>query len=300
VSAASVISLVWVLLLAFVGPLLAAGVLAESLGLLDLAAWDLDLEEVLLPLLGLILLPPLVTAMAELAKFHEQPSLRRWVSRLPLSYPIALSLGLALLLMLVVTPVLQLRRWHDGRRTQHLPLLVKEGRFEELSEDIRSWLEEITGTEGRREELRGVASWPLRVLRFAAASLLRSVVSDDPVRLRSGDVEIALFAMNLSVTAPKDVVFRVRSALHKRLALTEAFLTWSEVPQRFEAELMERHRAKDLTLDQRIESLESLQMEIDAADIKSDEWDVLYRLRLQVERDAYEAAARARPRARAG
>ena len=300
VSAASVISLVWVLLLAFVGPLLATGILCEWLGLLDFTAWDLDLVEVLVPLLGLILLPPLVTLMAEISNFHESPSLGGWVSRIPLSYPIALSLGLGLLLMLVVTPVLQLRRRREGRTTQHLPLIVKEGRFEELSEDIRAWLEQITGTKARQEEFRGIASWPMRVLRFAAARLLRSVVADDPVRLRAGDVEIALFAMNLSVTAPKDEVFRVRAALHKRLALTEAFLTWSEVPQRFEAELMELRLAKDLTLGERIAALEALQEEIDAAEIKSDEWDVLYRLRLQVERDAYEAAALARSRAKAG
>ena len=300
VSAASVISLVWVLLLAFVGPVLAIGILAESLGVLDLAAWDVDLDEVLLPLVGLLVLPPVVTLMAEVSRLHESLSLRRWVGGIPLSYPIALSLGLGLLLMIVVTPMLQLQRWRDGRATQHLPLIIKEGRFEELTRDIEGWLEEITGATANQDELRGVASWPMRVLRFAAAHLLRSVVTDDPVRLRAGDVDVALFAMNLSVTAPKAEVYRVRAALHKRLALTEAFLTWGEVPQRFEAELMELYRAKDLTLDGRIEALEALQKEIDSAEIKSDEWDVLYRLRLQVERDAYEAAARARSRARTG
>lgn len=300
VSAASVISLVWVLLLLFVGPLLAVGMIAESLGLVDLTTWDLDLDEVLLPLVGLLVLPPLVTLLAELSRFYAEVSLRRWLTRLPQSYPIALSLGLGLMLMLFVTPALALRRRREGRATQHLPLVVKEGRFEELTQDIRGWLQELTGAQARQEELRGVASWPLRVLRFAAARLLRSVVADDPVRLRAGDVEVALFAMNLSVTAPKDDVYRLRAALHKRLALTEAFLTWSELPQQFEAELMRLHTSKDLALERRIAALEVLQDEIDAAPLKSDEWDVLYRLRLQVERDAYEAAARAQSRAKAG
>ncbi len=300
VSAASLISLVWVLLLLFVGPLLALGIIAEALGLVDLAAWDLDLDEVLLPLFGLVLLPPLVTLMAELSRFHEDVSLRRWVSRVGSSYPIALSLGLGLLLMLVVTPVLNLRRTREGRATEHLPVLVKEGRYEELIEDVQAWIQEITGMRATREEYGGVASWPLRVLRYAAARLLRSVVSDDPVRLRAGPTEVALFAMNLSITAPKDDVYRLRAALYKRLALTQAFLTWSEVPQHFEAELMKLHLSKDLTLEKRIAALEALQDEIDAAPLKSDEWDVLYRLRLQVERDAYEVAARARTRARAG
>jgi len=300
VSAASLISLVWVLLLLFVGPLLVLGIVAEALGLVDLAAWDLDLDEVLLPLVGLVLLPPLVTLMAELSRFYEEVSLRRWASRLPLSYPIALSLGLGLILMLLVTPVLSLRSLREGRATEHLPLIVKEGRFGELTRDVRAWLEELTGERSQQNELRGVESWPMRVLRFAAARLLRSVVADDPIRLRAATVEVALFAMNLSVTAPKSDVYRMRAALQKRLALTEAFLTWSEVPQHFEAELMKLHFSKDLTLERRIAALEALQDEIDAAPLKSDEWDVLYRLRLQVERDAYEASARARSRPRAG
>ncbi|HEX4744824.1 MAG TPA: hypothetical protein VFW12_09180 [Candidatus Limnocylindria bacterium] len=300
VSAASVLSLAWVLLLVLVGPILSASIVADALGLIALDRMDfIKLDDVVMPLLGLVFLPPLITLMAELARFHERSSLRRWVSRLPLSYPIALSLGTGLLLMLVITPFLQLRRAREGRATQHLPLLVKEGRFEQLACDIEPWLEELTGEAVTREEYRGVASWPLRVLRFAAARLLRSVVSDAPVRLRAGASEVALFATALSVTAPKDDVYRLRAALHKRLALTEAFLTWSEVPQRFEAELMKLHTAK-LPLDERIAALERLQDEIDAARMKSDEWDVLYRLRLQVERDAYESAASARSRAKAG
>lgn len=300
VSAASVLSLAWVLLLVLVGPILVASIGADALGLIDLDRMNyLKLDDVLMPLLGLVFLPPVITLMAELSRIHEDVSLRRWTSRLPLSYPIALSLGMGLLLMLVVTPVLQLRRAREGRATQHLPLLVKEGRFEQLVRDIEQWLNELTRAEVRREEYRGVASWPLRVLRYAAGQMLRSVVADAPVRLRAGATEIALFATNLSITAPKEDVFRIRAALHKRLALTEAFLTWSEVPQRFEAELMKLHTAK-LSLDERIAALERLQEKIDASRMKSDEWDVLYRLRLQVERDAYEAAARARSRAKAG
>lgn len=299
VSAASVLSLAWVLLLFVVGPILAVSILADATGVIDLDRMNfLKVDDVVMPLLGLVFLPPLVTLMAELSRFQKDVSWRRWASRLPLSYPVALSLGLGLLLMIVITPVLQLRRGREGRATQHLPMLVKEGRFEELVRDVEGWLEELAGEPARREEYRGVASWPLRVLRYAAAHLLRSVVADAPVRLRAGRSEVALFATNVSVTAPKDDVYRFRAALHKRLALTEAFLTWSEVPQGFEAKLMELHSAK-LPLAERIDALERLQEEIDSARMKSDEWDVLYRLRLQVERDAYEAAASAKSRARA-
>lgn len=300
VSMASVLSLGWVLLLFVVAPVVAAGIAAEGLGLVDLRQFDVDLDEVVLPLIGIALLPPVITLMGELSGFQQTVSLRRWLSRLAVSYPIALSLGSGLLLMLVVTPIVQLQHRREGRATLHLPLIVKEGRFERLTEDISTWLRELTSEQVTQSAMHGFASWPLRAMRFAAARLLRSVVNDAPVRLRAGNVELALFALNLSITAPRADVHRLRAAMHKRLAFTEAFLTWSEVPQGFEAKLMKLHSARNVPLAERIKALEELQDEIDATELQGDEWDILYRLRLQVERDAYERATRLHSRARAG
>jgi hypothetical protein len=295
VSAAGVVSLAWVLLVIGVMPILVGGIVLDRVGALDLAAWDIDADEVILPVLGLVFLPPLVTLMGETSHIYDDVSLGRWVRSLPRSYPIALSLGSGLLLMLLVVPAVQIARRREGRRSQHLPMVVRDGRFDEVVRDVRAWLAELTGERVVTSELRGPASWPARALRYAADQYLRSVVRNDPTRLRAGRVEVTMFATNLSVVAPKKDVYRLRAALHKRLALTQAYLTWSEAPQKLEERLMALHAARDLPLDERLASLERLQEEIDAAEIKSDEWDVLYRLRLQVERDAYEQARDERP-----
>lgn len=296
VSITSVLALAWVLLAFGAGPVLAGGIVAERFGLVDLRAWDLDLDEVLVPILGLVGIPPLITAIGERSGFHEDPTLRRWLTNIPRSYPIALSLGTGLFLMILVTPVLLVRQRREGVRTLHIPLLVREGRFDELTKDLQAWLSELTGAKVSRESHTGLSSWPLRTLRYAAAELLRSVVREDPVKLRAGRVEVSVFATNLSLVAPAADVYRLRAGLHKRVALSQAFLTWSEEPQRFETELMRVHADDELELSETISELEALQEEIDDAHIKSDEWDVLYRLRLQVERDAYESAARDRPK----
>lgn len=298
-SAAAVISLAWVLLLTVVGPLLVIGIAGDAAGLVDLRAWNIHPAQVMLPVVGLVVIPPTVTVMGELSHFHEDRSVRRGIGTLPLSYPIALSLGTGFLLMLLVTPVVLLRHAREGRATEHIALVVKEGRFDQLADDLERWTGELAGVPCTRQELTGVVSWPMRTMRFAAAHLLRSVVTADPVRLRAGDVEVSVFATNLSVTAPRDDVYRWRAALHKRLALTEAYFTWSEEPQRFEGELMRLQQSPDLALEERIAALERLQEQIDAAKLKSDEWEVLYRLRLQIERDAYEASARRPGRSRA-
>jgi hypothetical protein len=91
---------------------------------------------------------------------------------------------------------------------------------------------------------------------------------------------------------------RARAALERELPFLGAHLTWSEDSQRFEDALHDalvdagRDPAGLAELRAR---LDRVQAEIDAASLSIDEWNVLYRLRLQVEaRAAAEGAGAAR------
>jgi hypothetical protein len=112
------------------------------------------------------------------------------------------------------------------------------------------------------------------------------VVRGRPERLRTEAFEVIVYATNVAILGPVDEVYRVRAAIHRHLGLTGACLTWSEESQKLEDDLTELHRAFDGDLDGLIESLDRLQEEIDRASLTSDEWNILYRLRLQVERAA--------------
>jgi hypothetical protein len=238
---------------------------------------------------GVIGAPPALIGFAELAGFEDDKSLARWLRRIPVSYPIALSLGASILQMVVLTPILALARRRKKLTTLQVPLVIRGDGYEELVSDLERVLSNL-GEEPRREALRGIRSWPLRTLGFAARYLLHSVVRGDPARLCADRLELYVYATNVGVVAPDDYAYRVRAAIEKELAFSAAFLTWSEDSQAFEEKLKRLHARRTRDLDGFLEELDRLQERIDAATLKSDEWNVLYRLRLQIERDGRMAA----------
>jgi hypothetical protein len=298
VSTASALALGWFVGLSAAAVPLVLGIALERAGALELAWWQLGRREAAIVLGTLIAVPPIVTLLGEVSMFHRDRSVRRWLTELPGSYPVALSLGAAVLLMVVFTPFVAVRRMLEGRRMLHIPILVRDGRVAELLADIEAWLQDL-GYDVRRTPLTGPTSWPMRIIRYASARLLRSSAPGGPTVLRSGPLEVVISPTDVTVVAPDPDANKVRAAIHKRLALSQAFLTWSEESQRFEEELMAIQGRQDATLEDVTKAVGALQERIDAAHIQSDEWDVLYRLRLQVERDAYERSRKqaAQPRA---
>ena len=92
-------------------------------------------------------------------------------------------------------------------------------------------------------------------------------------------------------SAPRASAHRVRAAIERELALTDAYLTWNEEAQRLEDALRDVDQATNGDLDAlRRGGSTSIQVKIDRAHLNSEEWNVLYRERLQVE----ERAARRR------
>src|SRR5918992_1053736 len=280
----ALISAAWVIVL--IGALipLAAGIVAQEAEIIGPAV-EIELWQLVLLAIALVVAPPAMVAVAEMGGFNDDGwSWSRWLGRVPISYPISASLGVSVLLMVAITPFVTLQRMRRRHTILHVPLVVRDGRHEELVADVERVLERL-GRDPTRSELKGPVSWPLRTITFAARHLLGSVVRGDPVRLRDRDVELAMHATNVSIAGPGKAAYPLRAAIMKELAFSPAFLTWSEESQTLEAKLKELHDDWAGDLDALIDRLDRVQEEIDATELRSDEWSVLYRLRLQLERD---------------
>ena len=122
----------------------------------------------------------------------------------------------------------------------------------------------------------------MHAMRYAGARLFSSVVRDPPVIVVAGEVEVAAHATDVNVTAPAQDAFPIRAALYKRFGLARMHLTWSADSQAFERRLWELHLSDGLPRAERLRRLERLERDIDRAAIGSDEWNVLYRIVLQL------------------
>ena len=289
VSMLSAIAFAWLLITYVGGGFAAAILLLHATGhaaLDDPVIGDGRMQAVAL---GIVLLPPLLTYIAEKSDLTEPFSLVRWLRRLPTSYPVALSLGVGVALMLVIGPIVLLRRRRAGKRTHHIPVLVAEGRFSELVADIADELERATGKKPVVGALGGLWAMPMHTMRYAGERLFGSIVRDHPVLVVAGDVEVAAHATDVNVTAPAKDAYWLRAALYKRFGLGRMYLTWSADTQALERRLWTIHLDGRSTKAELRKKLDRLEHDIDHAAIGSDEWNVLYRVVLQL-REATGAA----------
>ena len=227
--------------------------------------------------------PPLLAGLAVWAEFHEERSVGAWLRAIPASYPSTLSLGLAVLEMVVITPYLLIQRVRHDEVTLQVPLVLRE----EADDD--DMLETITAAARSLEleprdvgEASGPRAWPLRIVAYAVRHLLGAVVRGRPTRVMLGAIQVYAYATNISITGPAGEAYPIRAAIEREIAFANLYLTWSEDSQRLEDELSEVYSdGRDAA--QRRDRLAEVQGRIDAAELGSEEWNLLYRLRLQLE-----------------
>lgn len=297
----SVISLVaagWVILvIGFAIPIF-GGAILEATGVIE-ENFDVEFIHYAGLVAGIVLVPPIVAAITVWGEFHEERSIGTWLRLVPMSYPATAMLGASVLQMVAVTPVLLFQRWRQKKKYVQVSLVMREGSDDDaMVEALRDALDSIDIRDVDVSEATGPKVWPMRTVGFASKHLLGAVVRGDPVRMASDDIEIFAYATNISIQGPKEQTYRVRAAVQRKLGFHDAYLTWNDDAQEIEERLLTAHREANGDVEALRERLDEIQGEMDTASLNSEEWNVLYRRRLQVElaaradRDEREADAR--------
>jgi len=105
---------------------------------------------------------------------------------------------------------------------------------------------------------------------------------------------MTLHPMDLSLVGRKKILSHARGAIVRELTYTEAYQTWSKEAQAVEDRVMKAARGED--------DLDGIGTELNERDFDFEEWEILYRLLLQVrlrvsptETDAIETAEEPKP-----
>ena len=189
-------------------------------------------------------------------------------------YPYATGLFLVLVWMLFLAPASKIvaivRRWQDA----HVPISVQPGGYDTVVRDLGDAL--------RRAKLSVEpvpAGWvhavPGRILAIFAGKQVGTLVPENVVRLAGSGFEVTIHPMDLALRGAKVPLGRARAAITSELAFTAAHQTWTKRAQELEDELMEASRSRA--------DLDDLGEKIVHADLDHEEWDILYRVFLQVQ-----------------
>lgn len=275
-------SVIWMVLI--VGVLL-PGVGAFLLAFAPIPDW-VDENWIRLAMLGAVLVvPPLLSAATlKLIRPEDRPKgLRAMLSHLAGGYPLAAGLALMLVFLGIIGLARKAtslaRRWTDT----HIPIVVKPGDYERLVVDLDTAISDA-GVDVVARDAPAVMVIPGRLLTSIAGQSVRGLVPDRLVRLVGKDVEVLIYPSDVAIVGRAATTARVQAALASRLTTAHAWLTMSAEGQAIE-ESLARLGANRSNADERADALASIDQHLATDDLPYDEWEILYRQRLQVERD---------------
>ena len=201
-------------------------------------------------------------------------------------YPYAAILSLVILFLLVVAPIFKLRtiikRWEDA----HIPIVVKPDGYDQVVSDLEAAVDG-SGLDLSRARAPRVLEAPSRLLAAVGGASVRRLVPERIVMLRAKDIEVTIHPSDVAIAGSKLTVARARAAVADRLTKTDAYLTASEEAQQVEDGLRALRHPDDP--EAALIALRAIDKRLAELTVPYEEWEVLYRQRLQVERDLLRA-----------
>lgn len=264
-------ALVWVALI--------VGVIVPDLGAVLLAAVPLPdfVEESwvrLAMLAGAIFLPALIGLAAVFVQPAEQRARAGLVRGILRGYPFTAVLAVTIAVLAVVATVRRLKAMARRWETAHVPVIVKPGAYEEVLASLRDVLEQA-GLEHSAQRAGAFISTPPRLLDAVAGRSLGGLVPDRLMQLVGPGLEVLVYPSDVAISGTKVNVARARAAIASRLTHAQAYMTTSGEAQKFEDDLQRARYEPAL--------LPGLESRLARLIVPFEEWETLYRQRLQVE-----------------
>ena len=218
----------------------------------------------------------------------RRPKGRALVGAVFRGYPFTLVLAVTIVflagLSLVRKAGSMARRWQDA----HVPVIVKPGGYDRVVADLESVLDGA-GLDTGREPAPRVLSLPARLLDAVAGRSLGELVPDRLMELKAAGLEILVYPSDIAISGTKERVARARAAIAAKLTESPAYLTVSAESERIEDRLTALLGKDRATVEPRLAELDA---EIARLAVPFEEWETVYRQRLQVERNLLAREAR--------
>jgi len=281
-------SVIWIVLL--------GGVLFPDLGtflLLFIPSQDIVPEAVirLIMLIGALVVPGVIGALTLSLSNAEGASARRVAESVARGYPLTVLLSVLLVFLAGLAVFRKVRSLARGWTDAHVPLVIEPGKYDEVAADLDRALEtadiEVTPTTAP-----AAMSKPAQWLAAVAGTGSHSLVPEKLIQLDGKDLDILIYPMDVLISGKPKLVSRARAAMASRLTTSAAHLTVSAEAQGIEDRLAALARPAAATPDRpprfddaAAAEFAAIDEQLSTLEIPYEEWEVLYRQRLQVERD---------------
>ncbi|MFL5670120.1 MAG: hypothetical protein ACJ77U_12100, partial [Chloroflexota bacterium] len=226
-------SVIWLVLL--------AGIISPDIGafiLVLVPSQNLVPESILRlgMLIGALAVPAVVGGLVLWLSPPERRTGRAAIVTVLRGYPLTAVLAVLLVFLAVLAVWRRVRSAIRGRTDAHVPMMVKEGAYDQVATDIDTALTQA-GLDLDPGPAPAVMSTPAKWLAAVAGRDAGDLVPDHMLQLHGSDLDILVYPSDLLISGkPRDVA-RARAAIASRLVTSAAYMTVTEEGQAIEDRL---------------------------------------------------------------
>ncbi|HYK94808.1 MAG TPA: hypothetical protein VE011_02925 [Candidatus Dormibacteraeota bacterium] len=218
----------------------------------------------------------------------ERPSGLAMVRDVLRGYALTPVLSGILIFLAGVGIVRKIRSRSHGWSDIHVPVVMKQGGYDKVVDDLVDALRSA-GLEVAVRDAPRMLSAPAALLTAVSGENVRKLRPDRLMEISARDLRIGVYPSDIAISGTTRNRTRARAAMLSRLTTSAAHLTTSAEAQKVE-DAIAKVATTDGNLRARLSStaqahLDEIDEKLIHAPIPTDEWDILYRIRLQVERD---------------
>jgi hypothetical protein len=207
-------------------------------------------------------------------------------------YRYTFGLALTLLVTAFIAPVTHLRTFARRWALRHLPVVIHGEDYEAVVQHIERALA-VAGVAVRRVPTSPLVNVPTKMLVVLVGGTVAGMAGRDLVTLAGRHLEVTIHPFDIVVSGPHADVTLAQAALVETLPFTPAYLTWTHDANEIEDRLREAWRARPAAAPSgSATALDEIEAAIRRAGVAFDEWEVLFREFLLVERRLRLAALR--------
>jgi hypothetical protein len=281
-------SVIWIVLL--------LGVLFPDVGtflLVFVPKQDIVPDDVirLIMLVGALIVPGVIGALTMMVGSAGDRSAGRIAESVARGYPLTVLLSVLLIFLAALAIFRKAQSLAKGWTDAHVPLVIEPGKYDDVAADLDRALA-AAGIEVEPSTAPAAMSRPATWLAAVAGSSASSLVPEKMIQLDGKDIDILIYPMDLLISGKPKLVARARAAMASRLTTSAAHLTVSAEAQAIEDRLSALARPSPAALDvprrfddAAADEFTAIDQRLSTIEIPYEEWEVLYRQRLQVERD---------------
>ncbi|HEV8471994.1 MAG TPA: hypothetical protein VGR82_04385 [Methylomirabilota bacterium] len=249
-----------------------------------------DKKWIRLAMLGAVALIPLVVGVISilmLDRAQRPRGVAGILSAILKGYPYTVGLAVTLVMMTVFAPILRTRTLFKRWTAEHVPVIVTPEDYAEIVAAVQEAL-----AAGGLPTTPRRAPWTLRaptkILTMFARGAVADLVAEQMTMLASPTLEVILHPSDLVISGRQGTAARARAIIARRLVFTPAYMTWDKEANEIEDRLIDLWQARDSRApDDLRRALDAVAHDLDRLEIAYEEWEVLFRAYLLVERSFY-------------